>query len=75
MDRFQSRTGYLIIFNTNEKGLRCGWTANHGGVPFLQISDKIIYILIIAAVEIKSASTLGSPDPVVLKIEDLHPIM
>jgi hypothetical protein len=37
-----------VIFNTDNRGLRCGWTANHGGVPLLSIGDKTVYVLVTA---------------------------
>lgn len=74
MDEYQSSVGYLVIFNTDRRGLRCAWTANHGGVPYVTVGDKTVYVMIVAATgDDRPASKRGKADPVWIKPEELHP--
>lgn len=74
MDTYQAASSYLVIFNTDPRGLRCGWAANHGGIPLIQVGDKTAYVMVVAATgDDRSASERGPADPVVLSAADLHP--
>jgi hypothetical protein len=75
MDTYQAGAGYLVIFNSDLRGLRCGWAANHGGVPLVQVGDKTVYVMVVAATgDDRSASDRGPADPVLLSANALHPL-
>lgn len=73
MQQYATSTGYLIVFNLDPRGLRCGWGRATDGIPCLQVDGRTLYVIIVAGCVQPPASEGSGHKPRVLSEGDLTP--